>query len=395
MSKKKVLWVVGSVVVLAGAGGGVAALNRGPKPTPVQTATVGREDLQAKVTANGKVQAQKKVDISATIPGQVTHLAVEEGDRVKKGQFLLQIDAGQPAGRGAQQRGLDAGAAARPRLAPAPTASRRAPTPRAPRRTTGPASSRTPTLRAGAHRGWRPPRPPLPAAERRVEQARATLEGARDTLAKTTVRSPMDGIVTAKRVEEGEVAVIGVQNQPGTVLLTISDMSVVETEMEVDETSIPSVKVGPGGARPHRRLSQPDLRRRRDRGRQQPDPRQPARTTEAIKFKVKIQIKNPPDGHQAGPVGAGRHPHRLPRPGRWSCRSRRSWCATIERKPGEHAEARGAARRGGRLPRRERQGALPGDQDRPPRRAVGRGASKGLKGGETLITGPVQGPAQR
>ena len=53
------------------------------------------------------------------------------------------------------------------------------------------------------------------AAERRVEQARATLEGARDTLSKTTVRSPIDGIVTAKRVEEGEVAVIGVQNQPG------------------------------------------------------------------------------------------------------------------------------------------------------------------------------------
>jgi HlyD family secretion protein len=54
----------------------------------------------------------------------------------------------------------------------------------------------------------------------------------------------MDGVVTAKRIEEGEVAVIGVQNQPGTVLLTISDMSVVEAEMEIDETSIPSVALG-------------------------------------------------------------------------------------------------------------------------------------------------------
>jgi HlyD family secretion protein len=54
----------------------------------------------------------------------------------------------------------------------------------------------------------------------------------------------MDGVVTARRVEEGEVAVIGVQNSPGTVLLTISDMSVVEAELEVDETSIPSVKLG-------------------------------------------------------------------------------------------------------------------------------------------------------
>jgi len=72
-----------------------------------------------------------------------------------------------------------------------------------------------------------------------VEQAQATLEGARDTLAKTTVLAPIDGLVTAKRVEEGEVAVVGVLNQPGTVLLTISDMSVVEAEMDVDETSIP------------------------------------------------------------------------------------------------------------------------------------------------------------
>ncbi len=78
----------------------------------------------------------------------------------------------------------------------------------------------------------------MQASERRVEQARATLEGVQDTLSKTTVRAPMDGIVTAKRVEEGEVAVVGVLNQPGTVLLQISDMSVVETEMEVDETSI-------------------------------------------------------------------------------------------------------------------------------------------------------------
>jgi len=82
------------------------------------------------------------------------------------------------------------------------------------------------------------------ASERRVEQARATLDGVRDTLKKTTVVSPMDRIVTARRVEEGEVAVIGVLNQPGTVLLTISDMSVVEAEMEVDETSIPTVEVG-------------------------------------------------------------------------------------------------------------------------------------------------------
>src|SRR5688500_8249001 len=92
--KKKSLLIVAAVAVAAG--GAFVAARRGPRPTPVETATVGREDVQAKVTANGKVQAQKKVDISATIPGQITRLAVREGDRVSRGQFLLQIDSVNP-----------------------------------------------------------------------------------------------------------------------------------------------------------------------------------------------------------------------------------------------------------------------------------------------------------
>ena len=85
------------VVALAAAGFGIWKwTQRGPKPVEVQTAVVLRADLQAKVTANGKIQAQRKVDISATIAGQITHLAVREGDRVTKGQFLLQIDPVSP-----------------------------------------------------------------------------------------------------------------------------------------------------------------------------------------------------------------------------------------------------------------------------------------------------------
>ena len=76
--KKKHKILIGAGVVVAAAGG-FAFSRRGPRPTPVEVATVGREDLQAKVTANGKVQAKKKVDISATIPGQIVHLAVKEG----------------------------------------------------------------------------------------------------------------------------------------------------------------------------------------------------------------------------------------------------------------------------------------------------------------------------
>jgi HlyD family secretion protein len=109
----------------------------------------------------------------------------------------------------------------------------------------------------------------------------------------------MDGVVTAKRIEEGEVAVIGVQNQPGTVLLTISDMSIVETELEVDETSIPQVALGQDAkvrvdAYPNKVFdgvvtevgSSPLLRT--------------SSGDQSIKFEVKVQIKNPPEGIKPG-----------------------------------------------------------------------------------------------
>lgn len=292
--KRKWLWI-GLAVLLLAVAGGVAASRRGPKPTEVQMAKVGREDVQAKVSANGKIQAQKKVDISATIPGQITRLAVEEGDRVVRGQFLLQIDATNPraaarsnefsmqALRGDVESARAALAQAREDL----------------RRAEGnykagilPAADLDRTRTA-----VRTNEAVLQAAERRVSQAGASLEGARDTLAKTTIRSPMDGVVTARRVEEGEVAVIGVQNSPGTVLLTISDMSAVEAELEVDETSIPNVKLGQ------------EARVRLD-----AYPNQTFRgvvtevgssplvnaANQAIKFKVKVRLEDPPGDVKPG-----------------------------------------------------------------------------------------------
>ena len=289
--------IIGAVVVLGGAGGWKAT-HRGPKPHEVQVAKVGREDLQAKVTSNGKVQAQKKVDISATIPGQVTHLAVKEGDAVKKGQFLLQIDSANPR---AAARGNAASLQALQREVESSRASviqARADFERARKNHEALIIPEVDLERARTAQATS--EAALKAAERRVEQARAALEGSQDQLSKTTVRSPMDGIVTAKRVEEGEVAVVGVLNQPGTVLLQISDMSIVETEMEVDETSVPSVKLGQEAlirvdAYPNRTFhgvvtevgSSPIVK-------------QNAQPNEAIKFKVKIQIKDPPEGIKPG-----------------------------------------------------------------------------------------------
>jgi HlyD family secretion protein len=384
--KRRKVWVFAGVgVVVCAAGAAWFAMNRGPKATPVQMAKVGREDLQAKVTANGKVQAQKKVDISATIPGQITQLAVREGEEVEKGQLLLQIDAVNPraAARSTEfsmqalLKDLDAARSTRDlahadaeraeqnfRVGILPSAE----------------LERARTAAATAEAA-------LLAAERRVEQAGAQLEGARDTLAKTTVRSPIDGIVTAKRVEEGEVAVIGVQNSPGTVLLTISDMSVVETEMEVDETSIPSVAVGQEAriridAYPNRTFegvvtevgSSPILTA---------NP-----SAEAIKFKVKIQMKEPPEGIKPGlsvqaDILTGFRPQALTIP------IQALVLREIERAPGVQA-APGEPR--------DEEGVYVVDDGAVRFQAVKTGllgelsleVLDGLEGGETIVTGPFR-----
>jgi HlyD family secretion protein len=297
MRGKRIIWLLG-VVVLAGLLVGWVLLRKGGDATPVEVAKVGREDLQAKVSANGKVQAQKRVDVSTMVAGQITRLAVQEGDRVRKGQFLLQIDQVNPRAMAqsnefsmeALLHDLDSSKA---NMALAKADFRRA----------------DGNHRAGiladsdfekARATMLSAQAAVEGAQRRADQARATLDAAQDTLAKTTIRSPIDGVVTSRPVEEGEVAVIGIQNSPGTVLLTISDMSIVEAEMEVDETAVPSVKLGQEAvvridAYPNQTFSGVVTEVGSS-----PISGTATGSTDAIKFKVKVRIKNPPASIKPG-----------------------------------------------------------------------------------------------
>ena len=381
--KRKILWISIAVVLLA-ALGGFAVSRRGPKPTEVQTAKVGRENLQAKVSANGKIQAQKKVDISATIPGQITRLAVEEGDQVKKGQFLLQIDA--TTSRAEARSTEYSMQALREEVASARTTLTQARTDL--RRVEG-------NYQAGivpaadldrARTAVRTGEAAVQMAERRVSQAGASLEGARDTLAKTTIRSPMDGVVTARRVEEGEVAVIGVQNSPGTVLLTISDMSVVEAELEVDETSVPSVKLGQ-----EERIRLDAYPNRTFRGVVTEVGSSPlvTATNQAIKFKVKVRLDDPPGDVKPGlsaraDILTGFRGNALSVP------LQALVVRDVERKPGEAPPPPDAPREqegvylmeGGKTRFQPVKTGLIGD--------LSIEVLSGLKGGETVITGPFK-----
>src|SRR5437867_6151156 len=238
ISKKRkrvvILVVVGVLVV----GGGFSAYSlRNNKGLPVLTARVEKQDIVAKVTANGKIQAENRVELSALVMGQIVNLAVREGDRVKKGDFLLQIDqnraAADEAGSNAALRGsLNDRDTARATFEQAKRDFERI------RRNFEEhvvseaefkkASSTVETARLT-----------FESAENRVEQTRAGLSATRDALSKATVRAPIAGVVTTLRVKAGEVTVIGTMNNPGTQLMTISEMSTVQAVLMVDETDTP------------------------------------------------------------------------------------------------------------------------------------------------------------
>src|SRR5262249_43736701 len=160
------------------------------------------------------------------IMGQIVNLAVREGDVVKKGTFLLQIDQKQLAAsaQGAQaslQALFSDRDAARATAISTQRDFERAQKNFAQKIIPAAELARARAAYDGAEAN-------VAAIEKRIDQSCPNLTAAQDTLSKTTIRAPMDGVVTALPVEEGEVAVIGTMNNPGTKLLTIADMSVVE-----------------------------------------------------------------------------------------------------------------------------------------------------------------------
>jgi HlyD family secretion protein len=270
----------------------------------VTTAKVEKVDLVSRVTANGKIQARNKVDLSALVMGQIVNLAVKEGDKVKKGQFLLQIDRTQLA---AQAQGREATlAAARHDLEAAQSAADQAKLDyeRAKQNYDGKILPEADYQHARAT--WQQTSATLAAVDQRMKSTLADLAASRDSLSKTTVGAPLAGVVTALPVKEGEVTVIGTMNNAGTQLLTISDMSVVEAVMMVDETDMPSVKVGQKAlvnidAYP----DQPFEGVVTEAGsspipKNDPDLEGLTTTSDAINFKVRIQVLQPPEAIRPG-----------------------------------------------------------------------------------------------
>jgi HlyD family secretion protein len=223
---------------------------------PVTAETIQRRDLEAIVSASGKIEPQKTVNISAQTMGRVTRLAVKEGDRVKAGQFLLQIDpvtaeaavrrdeAAVSGARTALEQARVSLQSARANLDLARQMLKRQQELWQSGLTTRENLERAEAELEVRESELRAREQEIKTRETQLNQQQAGLESSQHTLTQVRFESPFDGIVTRRNIEEGENVVVGTMNNAGTVLLTVADMSVIEAEIEVDETDIPFVQLG-------------------------------------------------------------------------------------------------------------------------------------------------------
>ena len=256
MSRKKKIFIGAGIVLVLAA---VAFANFRFKRTEgatVNVEAIQKRNLEAIVSASGKIQPKRFVNISADTMGRVTGLAVNEGDRVKLGQFLLQIDPRNlrsrvESGEASLQAARSQAEQLRLSLETARLALKRAEDDFKRQQdlwkaglTTRETFERSDNELKTRQADLRTQEQQLQTQQSRLQQERATLESARYDLSKVRIESPINGIVTRRNIEEGETVVVGTMNNPGTVLLTVADMSVIEAEVEVDETDIPTVRVG-------------------------------------------------------------------------------------------------------------------------------------------------------
>src|SRR5271167_4431284 len=325
--KKVVIGVVGAAVL-----GGIVlySVQQANKDVvTVQTAKVAREDITSMVTASGEIRPKTYTNVLGEGFGKITEIVVKEGDHVKKGDVLLHLENIQPgADVQAQQAAIDSteasvrAAAASYDSAVATLAQRQADLEKAKfdweraqqlykeqliaksdydasKATYDAAAAGLNALKAQVEQS----RAGRDQSRFNLDQASAVLKHTKDVLRKTTYVAPIDGIVSYIAVRVGENVVPGIQNAEGSFLMTISDMSVVTSEVKVDETDITNVREGnpadvtidaiPGKVFKGHVTQVGELAILRSSG-QAATTQATANTQEARDFKVVVTVDNPP-----------------------------------------------------------------------------------------------------
>ncbi len=283
-----------------------------------------KSEFRSYVTASGEIVANRYADISSSVFGRIVSLPVAEGDRVVKGQLLARLDPVQARSNMEATQALvrsleaereaarDQARSARADLSQAVARSKESQLallrvrklnqegvlPQADLDSATTAAEASAAQVEAAEALVERAEQSIAAAQRRIGQAQAQLSGSQDLLSKTEIRSPLDGVVTRLDVREGEMVVIGIQNQPGTRLMTISDLAEINAEVKVAEAEI--LRVAKGQSATVTLEALPDTRFAGRVIQVGASSLTTVATTAAREFKVVIRIENPEAGLRPG-----------------------------------------------------------------------------------------------
>ena len=208
----------------------------------VRTQTVVRRDLVARVSASGKIETTRKVDVSASISGKVSHLPMREGDMVEEGTLLFRIDPTQTQTLVTQfQAGIRS---AKTNIAVAEANQQQAKIEYERQKTLFDRNVIAEDLVQRARSAYEVEIARTNGAKEEIVRLEAQLKNAVHDLTKVNVHADISGVVTKLNIHEGENAFVGTFNNPGTVLMTISDLNHMEAWVEVDETDVVNLRVG-------------------------------------------------------------------------------------------------------------------------------------------------------
>ncbi|MFH1945272.1 MAG: efflux RND transporter periplasmic adaptor subunit [Acidobacteriota bacterium] len=239
-SKKKVVIIIAVLAVLAV----IVILNmqaNREKAEKVYVEKVERANLTSVISASGEIMPKKNVNISAHLPGRIVQIGVVEGQWVSKNDFLLKLDSIQYEANADRDRAIIRTYKAEQIKAQASLLRDKQNFERQKKLFEEELIAREQLEAAQANFDISAAQ--YEAIQFQIKQAEASLQSTLDNLQKTVFYAPIDGILTSLRVEEGEIALVGTMNNPGTILMTIADLSVMEVEVEVDETDVVAVRL--------------------------------------------------------------------------------------------------------------------------------------------------------
>ena len=247
--------ITGGMVVFGPSGFSVSGWSAFDAPaTPVRITDVVNGVIREVVSAPGEVEPDTKVDISAEVSARIESLPLREGDRVSKGDLVVKLDdrdlmaamKSAEARRDAEYFRLQSEQArlAGP-LARLATARRQLERQQTllesgdiSRLALEEAQESVEDLEAQVASAQHS----ISVIESSLAAAEAEISRATEALGRTEIRAPMDGVVTALNAEVGELVMVGTMNNPGTVILTVADLSSMHLDARVAESDVARIR---------------------------------------------------------------------------------------------------------------------------------------------------------